>query len=165
MAILVLTRRMADTPAAPGAQLDLVGSMLSASGLALVVYGVLRSGTWGFIEPRTGAPEWLGISPVFCLVLGGGVVLFGFAGGIPFVSDADLETALADTGIDDATADVIVDENADARLTGLRASLSVMALFALVALFATRRISARPAGSAAAPKPVVASGIEIGPSG
>ena len=73
--ILGLTRRMADTPAEEGARLDLVGTVLSALGLGLIVYGVLRSGTWGFVQTKAGAPEWLGLSPVIWLILGGGVVL------------------------------------------------------------------------------------------
>jgi MFS family permease len=73
--ILALTRRMADTPAEEGARLDLVGTVLSALGLGLIVYGVLRSGTWGFVLPKPGAPEWLGLSPVIWLIIGGGVVL------------------------------------------------------------------------------------------
>ena len=73
--ILGLTRRIADTPAEEGARLDLIGTVLSALGLGLVVYGVLRSGTWGFVQPKAGAPEWLGLSPVIWLILAGGVVL------------------------------------------------------------------------------------------
>jgi MFS transporter len=68
------------------------------------------------------------------------------ASGIPFVSDKDLETALASAGVDQATADAIVDENSDARLHGLRVSLSVLALIALLGLFATRRIPTEPPG-------------------
>jgi hypothetical protein len=49
--------------------------VLSALGLGLIVYGILRSGTWGFIQPKAGAPVWLGLSPVIWLVLGGGIVL------------------------------------------------------------------------------------------
>jgi len=73
--ILGLTRRMADTPAEEGARLDVVGTVLSALGLGLIVYGVLRSGTWGFVQPKAGAPAWLGLSPVIWLILAGGVVL------------------------------------------------------------------------------------------
>jgi len=73
--ILGLARRMADTPAEEGARLDVVGTVLSALGLGLVVYGILRSGTWGFIQPKAGAPKWLGLSPVIWLMLCGGVVL------------------------------------------------------------------------------------------
>jgi MFS family permease len=73
--ILGLTRRIADTPRDQGARLDLVGTVLSAVGLGLVVYGILRAGTWGFVQPKQGAPQWLGLSPVIWLILGGGVVL------------------------------------------------------------------------------------------
>src|SRR6266699_5350998 len=73
--ILGLTRRMADTPAEEGARLDVVGTVLSALGLGLIVYGVLRSGTWGFVQPKADAPAWLGLSPVIWLILSGGVVL------------------------------------------------------------------------------------------
>src|SRR5216683_3783725 len=70
--ILVLTRRIADTPREETARLDLVGAVLSALGLGLIVYGILRSGTWGLVQPKAGAPQWLGLSPAIWLVLGGG---------------------------------------------------------------------------------------------
>jgi MFS family permease len=76
--VLLLNRRTADTPKEEGARLDLVGTALSALGLGLVVYGVLRSGTWGFARPKPDTPTWLGLSPVIWLVLAGGAVLFGF---------------------------------------------------------------------------------------
>src|SRR5512132_2627687 len=59
LGILALTRRMADTPPEESTGLDFVGTGLSALGLGLVVYGILRSGTWGLVRPRPGAPEWL----------------------------------------------------------------------------------------------------------
>jgi len=65
------------------------------------------------------------------------------ADGIPFVSDADLETALDAAGVPPSTTDAIVEENTTARLDGLRASLSIMALIALVALYFTRKIPTR----------------------
>jgi hypothetical protein len=47
------------------------------------------------------------------------------------------------------TADAIVTENASARIDGLRSSLSVLALLALIALFTARRIPAQqPTASA-----------------
>src|SRR5215813_2859301 len=73
--ILAFTRRIADTPPAAGVRLDLVGTALSALGLGLIVYGILRAGTWGFVQPKAGAPEWLGLSPVIWLILAGGIVL------------------------------------------------------------------------------------------
>jgi MFS family permease len=76
--VLLLNRRTADTPKEEGARLDLVGTALSALGLGLVVYGILRSGTWGIVQPKPDAPTWLGLSPVIWLILGGGAVLFAF---------------------------------------------------------------------------------------
>jgi MFS family permease len=78
LAILALARRMAEGPRKTGVRLDLVGTALSALGLGLVVFGVLRSGTWGFVKPKPGAPEWIGLSPVVWLMLGGGVVIWLF---------------------------------------------------------------------------------------
>jgi hypothetical protein len=69
------------------------------------------------------------------------------AGGIPFVSDAQLETALADAGVAPEEAAAIQEENTAARITGLKASLSVLALFAVLALYFTRRIPTEPVGS------------------
>jgi MFS family permease len=78
LVILLLTRRMADVAPDPDARLDLVGTALSAVGLGLVVYGVLRSGSWGVVNPKPGAPVWLGTSPVVWLLLSGGLVLWFF---------------------------------------------------------------------------------------
>ena len=76
--ILALTSRMADSPADPGVHLDPVGTLLSAAGLGMIVYGVIRSGTWGFVQPKPDAPQWLGTSPVVWLLLGGAGVLVLF---------------------------------------------------------------------------------------
>src|SRR4051812_40292100 len=67
--ILLLARRMNDTPADREAKLDLVGTALSAIGLGAIVLGLLKSGTWGFVQPKSGAPEWLGASPVIWMLL------------------------------------------------------------------------------------------------
>jgi len=75
LGILLLTRRM-DAPIHRGqARLDLIGTALSALGLGLIVFGILRAGSWGFVQPKPGAPTWLGLSPAIWLVLGGGVVI------------------------------------------------------------------------------------------
>ncbi|HEY5385426.1 MAG TPA: MFS transporter [Acidimicrobiales bacterium] len=79
LGILGLTRRIADSPAVPGVRLDPVGTLLSAAGLGAIVYGVIRSGTWGFVQPKPDAPQWLGMSPVVWLLLGGGAILALFA--------------------------------------------------------------------------------------
>jgi MFS family permease len=78
LVILVLARRIADAPPEKGGRIDLVGAGLSAAGLGLLVFGILRSGTWGLIQPKEGQPSWLGASPVVWLVLGGLLVLWLF---------------------------------------------------------------------------------------
>jgi MFS family permease len=78
VAILALAGRVADTPGDRSVKLDLVGTALSAAGLGLVVYGVLRSGSWGFVQPKPNAPKWFGLSPVIWLITGGVVVLLMF---------------------------------------------------------------------------------------
>ena len=67
--------------------------------------------------------------------------------GVPFISDADLKTALSDAHVPTKTADAVVDANAQARIDGLRAALSLLALFALVALVFTRGIPTVQPGS------------------
>ncbi len=74
-AILMLTRRIQDAPAEAKHRLDLVGAALTAAGLGLAVYGVLRSGEWGWIQPKAGGPEWLGISPTVWLILAGALII------------------------------------------------------------------------------------------
>jgi MFS family permease len=74
-AILLFARRVNDTPAEEGVKLDLVGTALSALGLGMIVFGILKSGTWGVVQPKPEAPQWIGLSPVIWLLLGGGVVL------------------------------------------------------------------------------------------
>jgi MFS family permease len=76
--ILILARRVVDTPAESGVHLDLVGTALSALGLGLLVYGVLRSGSWGLVQPKPNAPEWLGLSPVIWLMTAGALVILLF---------------------------------------------------------------------------------------
>ena len=76
--ILLLTRRIADAPVEKRPQLDIVGAVLSALGLGLLVFGVLRSGEWGWIQPKPGGPSWAGLSPTVWLVLGGLFVIWLF---------------------------------------------------------------------------------------
>ncbi len=71
LAILLLTRRIADAPVETRPKFDLVGAVLSAAGLALLVFGILRSGEWGWIRPHEGGPSWAHLSPTIWLALTG----------------------------------------------------------------------------------------------
>lgn len=71
LVILLLARHISDTLGAERPRIDLVGAALCALGLGVFVYGVLRSGEWGWFRPKPDAPAWLGISPVVWLMLAG----------------------------------------------------------------------------------------------
>ncbi|MET0566276.1 MAG: MFS transporter [Acidimicrobiia bacterium] len=73
--ILMLTRRIQDAPLEAKHRLDLVGAALTAAGLGLAVFGVLRSGEWGWIQPKPGGPEWLGVSPTIWLLVAGALII------------------------------------------------------------------------------------------
>jgi hypothetical protein len=79
LVILLLARRIADAPVETRPRLDLVGAVLSALGLGLLVFGVLRSGKWGWIHPSAGAPSWAGLSPTVWLLLAGLFVIWLFS--------------------------------------------------------------------------------------
>jgi EmrB/QacA subfamily drug resistance transporter len=74
--ILVMTPKVADavrTGTPP--KLDIVGTVLSASGLGMVVLGVLQSSTWGWVKPKEDSPvEPFGFS-LTVFVIGFGIVL------------------------------------------------------------------------------------------
>jgi EmrB/QacA subfamily drug resistance transporter len=78
LGILVLARRIQDPPPERRPKLDLVGTLLSAAGLGLAVFGVLRSSEWGWIQPKPDGPDVLGVSPTVWLVLGGLFVVWLF---------------------------------------------------------------------------------------
>jgi MFS family permease len=78
LAILLLTKKIADAPVETRPKFDLVGAVLSAAGLAVFVFGILRSGEWGWIKPRPDGVSWAGLSPTVWLVLAGLFVLWLF---------------------------------------------------------------------------------------
>jgi MFS family permease len=71
LAILLLTRRIADEPPGERPRIDLVGVVLSAAGLGLAIFGVLRSSVWGWVAPKPDAPEPFGVSATLWFILGG----------------------------------------------------------------------------------------------
>jgi MFS family permease len=73
--ILACLRTVHDTGPEARVRFDGFGAVLSVVGLSLTVFGVLRSGVWGFVRPKPGGPVLLGVSPVVWLVLGGLLVI------------------------------------------------------------------------------------------
>jgi EmrB/QacA subfamily drug resistance transporter len=78
LVILVLSRRIAETPVDHRARLDYIGAILSALGLGLAVFGLLRSDEWGWVKPNVGAPSILGLSATVWLIVVGLVVVWLF---------------------------------------------------------------------------------------
>ena len=83
--ILLVRKQIVQAPAAERRpQLDIVGVVLSAAGLGLVVFAILRSSVWGFVQPRTPPTidgteiTPLGFSPVPFMILGGLALLWAF---------------------------------------------------------------------------------------
>ncbi|GAA1229857.1 MFS transporter [Kitasatospora nipponensis] len=71
LGILALARTIADAPPDRRPRLDVVGVVLSALGLGVFVYGVLRSDEWGWFRAKPGGVAWFGLSPVVWLMLAG----------------------------------------------------------------------------------------------
>lgn len=82
--VLIFAGRIKDVPATPSLKIDIPSVILSAGGMALLVFGVLQSKTWGWFTPLI-SPEIngveiapLGVSLVTYLILLGIVVLWLF---------------------------------------------------------------------------------------
>src|SRR3954447_25319462 len=79
--LLLLMHRLPESPPTPGAALDRIGAALSALGMGLTVFGILKISSWGLRKP-TGAVTIggteitpFGLSVVPFLILAGLVVL------------------------------------------------------------------------------------------
>jgi len=68
------------------------------------------------------------------------------ASGIPFVSNADLGSALKEAGATPEVTRAVVEENEGARIAGLRSALALLAILGVIALFFTRRLPDRQPG-------------------
>jgi MFS family permease len=106
--ILLFGRRISGGAPEKRVRLDLVGTALSALGLGLIVFAILRAGAWGFVKPKPEAPEWLGLSPTIWLILAGGLVIWLFIswenrqisrGSEPLVNPAILQTEVLRAGL------------------------------------------------------------------
>ncbi|MET9572011.1 MFS transporter [Streptomyces virginiae] len=72
------------------------------------------------------------------------------ASGAPFLSDAQLQSALAEAGVSPDVTEAALRANEEARLDGLRAALAILSFAALIALFFTQRIpTAQPSSTEA----------------
>jgi EmrB/QacA subfamily drug resistance transporter len=76
--ILLGTRLIPEPARGRAPRLDWVGGVLSASGLALIVFGVLQASNWGWLEPRSSPVEPFGFSLTPFVIAAGAVVLGGF---------------------------------------------------------------------------------------
>ena len=77
--ILLGTRMMAEPERAPGKPtLDWVGSVLSAAGLAVLVFGVLQASNWGWITPHDSPITPFGFSLTPFVLAAAGLLLAGF---------------------------------------------------------------------------------------
>jgi MFS family permease len=77
--ILAVIRWITDVPVeSRPAHLDKVGAVLSASGLALVVLGVLQSTSWGWLRPRNSPVTIAGFALTPFVIAAGFVTLVGF---------------------------------------------------------------------------------------
>jgi MFS family permease len=79
LGILVGTRSIKEPAREQGIPgLDWVGSVLSAAGLAMVVFGVLQASNWGWLAPRSSPVEPFGFSLTPFVIAAGGLLLAGF---------------------------------------------------------------------------------------
>jgi EmrB/QacA subfamily drug resistance transporter len=77
--ILAGTRMMVEPERAPGKPtLDWVGSVLSAAGLAVLVFGVLQASNWGWLAPRSSPITPFGFSLTPFVIAAGGVLIAAF---------------------------------------------------------------------------------------
>lgn len=98
LVILALNRRTVDTPPTDRPKLDVVGTVLSAAAMTGIVLAVLRSGTWGLVVPRAGAPALLGLSAAAWMMLAGALLFRAFLAWERYRMDRG-EAALVDPGI------------------------------------------------------------------
>ncbi|MFE3992071.1 MFS transporter [Streptomyces goshikiensis] len=78
LVILMLARRVADAPPEHRPRVDVLGAIVSAAGIGLFVFGVLRTSEWGWFRPKTGGPAWFSLSPVVWLMLAGLLLVWLF---------------------------------------------------------------------------------------
>ena len=69
--IFLVARKLSDPERGEDVPIDLIGAVLTAVGLGIAVFGVLRSSQWGWVRPKAGGRELFGISATFWFILTG----------------------------------------------------------------------------------------------
>ena len=113
------------------------GASLGTALAGAILIGALTASFLSGIEQNPDVPK--GISDQATVEL---------SAGVPFVSDAQLETALQDAGVDEQTTQAVLDVNEQARVDGLRSALALLALIGVIGLFFTKRIPEQQPGGA-----------------
>jgi hypothetical protein len=73
-------------------------------------------------------------------------------GSVPFVSDADLNAALDEAHVRSKQSDAAIAAYQEARISGLRSALAILALAVAIALFLAQKIpTEQPGAKASAP--------------
>jgi hypothetical protein len=75
------------------------------------------------------------------------------ASGVPFISDADLNTALDEANVPPKQSDAALSAYQDARIAGLESALAILALASVIALFLAQKIPTVQPGAAAEAAP------------
>jgi Na+/melibiose symporter-like transporter len=77
---ILLGMRLIREPArsGPAPRLDWVGGLLSATGLGVMVLGVLQASNWGWLLPKSSPIEPFGLSLTPFVIAAGGLILAGF---------------------------------------------------------------------------------------
>ena len=77
--VLIMTPKVGDAVRSGQApKLDYVGSILSAAGLGVFVFGVLESSTWGWVKPKNSPITIFGLSLTLFVMAAGGVLIWAF---------------------------------------------------------------------------------------
>jgi EmrB/QacA subfamily drug resistance transporter len=77
--ILAMTRLITDAVRpGPKPHLDGVGTVLSASGLGLIVLGVLQSSTWGWLQPKDSPITPFGFALTLFVIAAGAMLIWAF---------------------------------------------------------------------------------------
>src|SRR5262249_59092599 len=71
------------------------------------------------------------------------------SGGVPFISDADLNKALDEANVPEEQADAALTAYQEARISGLESALAILALATVIALFLAQAIPRQQPGATA----------------